>query len=263
MEINEKNEISLVDLLKIAVKWIYLIMAGVIIFGIGMYIYSENFVVPQYEASTKYCIQTRGQSIESDVLDSQRTVAYAQLVLGTYIDILNTRDFSEKIAERLNNGVSDGQSAQNDYVMYIPEGKTYSADGIKKMITYKSEEEKISFDVSVKSGSYEEAYAIARCIENTASDYIEEKYPGVGVVTVIDKAILSDKPVNNRTLLLTLAGALMGAIIAFLVAYIVESADTRIKDEITLGEKTGLAVIGIIPDMNIDNSGRKQTEERK
>lgn len=256
----EKNEISISDLLKIGLKWIHVLLAGMLIFGIALYVYASNFVVPQYRASTRYCIQTRGQSIESDVLDSQRTVAYAQLVLGTYIDILDTRDFSEEIAFYMNGNTKETDSEEKKAALAEileinkDSDKVYTADGIRKMIKYKSEEEKISFDVDVDSVSHTEAFAIARCIETAASEYIEEKYPGVGVVTVIDKAIHSDKPVNNRVLLMTVAGVLLGAILAFALVYILECTDTRIKDEQTLSEKTGLAVIGVIPDMSSEGS---------
>ena len=258
----ENKEITVIDLLRVAVKWIYLLVAGMLIFGLAFFIYSKNCVEPKYQASTKYCIQTRGQSIESDVLDSQRTVAYAQLVLGTYIDILNTRDFAQEVTFYMNGNVREGDSENKkqsirEILSYVPEGKEYTTQGIKNMITYKSQEEKVSFDVSVESDSYTEAYAIACCIETIASDYIEEKYPGVGIVTVIDKAILSDKVINNRVLVMTLAGVILGAVLMFLFAYLFECADTRIKDEKSLSEKTGVAVIGIIPDMNVESSAKK------
>lgn len=258
----ENKEITVIDLLRVAVKWIYLLVAGMLIFGVAFFIYSKNCVEPKYQASTKYCIQTRGQSIESDVLDSQRTVAYAQLVLGTYIDILNTRDFAQEVTFYMNGNVREGDSEnkkQNirEILFYVPEGKEYTTQGIKNMITYKSQEEKVSFDVSVESDSYTEAYAIACCIETIASDYIEEKYPGVGIVTVIDKAILSDRVVNDRVLVMTLVGIILGAFLMFLIAYLLECADTRIKDEKSLSEKTGVAVIGIIPDMNVESSAKK------
>ena len=251
----ERKEIALLDLIKIAYRWIFVLVAAMIIFAAAMFIYSENFVVPEYKADTKYCIQTRGQSVESNVLDSQRTVAYAQLVLGTYIDILDTRDFAEEVAFYMNGNVREEDSAQkqaalSDALSYVEgNGKTYTADGIESMLTFKSEEEKISFDISVNSKSYKEAFAVARCVETVASDYIEQKYPGVGLVTVIDKAIISDKPTNDRTLLLTLAGAVLGALLAFCVVYFVESTDKRIKDENAIQQKNGLAVIGVIPDM--------------
>ncbi len=264
----DKKEISLMDLLKLAVRWIYLLLAGMIICGVALFIYSKNFVVPKFEASTKYCIQTRGQSVEGDVLDGQRRVAYAQLVLGTYIDILDTRDFAEEIVFYLNGNVRTTDSEQkkneiNELLQYIPDGKTYKANAVKEMITYESEEEKISFDISVKSDSYNEAFAIACCIEVVASDYIEEKYPGLGVVTVIDKAVLSDKPINNRVLVMTVAGVLVGLILSMTLAYVIEITDTRIKDDKSLAEKTGLVVIGVIPDMNSDSVGKKQMEGKR
>ena len=56
---------------------------------------------------------------------------------------------------------------------------------------------------------------------------------------------------------MTLAGAILGALLMFLLAYVFESADTRIKDEKLLAEKVGVAVIGVIPDMNTEASSKK------
>ena len=73
-----------------------------------------------YAESSKFVIQTKDQGETGDILDDQRTVAYAQLVVGTYIDILNTRDFNNEVAAYLKNEK--------------PMERHYSAEGKKTII---------------------------------------------------------------------------------------------------------------------------------
>lgn len=253
----ENNEIDVMDLIRIAIKRFYLIIISMIVLGAVCFVYGKYFVVPRYEVNTKYCIQTKGQNVDSDVIESQRTVAYAQLVLDTYIDILDTWDFAEEIAFYMNGGIraSDTIEKKNEMIKIaksVDGNEKYTAKQIKDMVVFHSEEEKVSFDVRVKSVSATEAYAVARCIETAASDYIENKYPGVGLVTVIDKAIPAKAPVNDKTLVMTLVGMLIGAVLAMVISVLIEKLDLRVTDEKKVTEKTGLAVIGSIPDIYFD-----------
>lgn len=109
-----KKEITILDLAKIAWNWIWVLVIGAVICAGAAYFYSTQMVTPMYSASSKYVIQTKGQGETGDILDDQRTVAYAQLVVGTYIDILNTRDFAVVAANHLNGDYSERQ--------YSPEG---------------------------------------------------------------------------------------------------------------------------------------------
>ena len=89
------------------------------------------------------------------------------------------------------------------------------------------------------------------------ADYIEDLYPGTGVVTTIDSAVLNPSPINNNKVLLTLVGFVAGFVLAFVIVYIVELADNRIKNQEELAERTGLSIMGIIPDTQLEkkNSG--------
>lgn len=363
----DKKEITILDLVKIALNWIWVLLLGAVVCAAVAFFYSTKMVTPMYSASSKYVIQTKGQEATDDVLQSQRTVAYAQLVVGTYIDIVDTRNFASEVAEYMNGEVGtitytkdaidtlfkygilvdrgiveDGMlrnvinelaeagildaSAVNSSVADVAKerftrnretlsGKTteeleayfaqalnydnlfseimndkgllddvvysgmssekieelrkiglgntsysdkeYEANQIAGMISFSSAEESTTFTLRVTSPDAKEAYTIARLCEIIMADYIENIYPGTGIVSVIDSAQLNENPINNNTALLTLVGFVAGFILAFIVVYIIELADNRVKNQEELAEKTGLSVMGIIPDTQLEknNSG--------
>lgn len=268
----ETKEVTIVDLVKIAARWVWLLVACAVICAGIAFFYSENVVQPAYSAKTRFLIQTN-KGNENDLLDSQRKIAYAQLVVGTYIDILNTRNFAEEISFYMN-GYVHWDSDSDKKIVFLKElglaegtvygnrKKEYTPDEVKRKISYSTTEESTTFTVSVVSGDYKEAYAISRCIELVISDYINSKYPGVGEVVTIDKAVENPNPINNNTVLYTLIGFIAGFAVAFVCAYIIELADNRIKNEKELAEKTGLSIVGIIPDTQLEKGATTTTDKR-
>lgn len=368
----EKKEITILDLVKIAARWFWVLLLGAVLCAGIAYFYSEKMVTPVYSSRSKFVIQTKGQDASSDVLESQRTVAYAQLVVGTYIDIANTRNFAEELAFYMNGnhremtysdeglksvintyirhgliadgGMVDGGRLDRiideladsgfidasykdvpvadaveslimnenvtstltdeeigkkvqeylldekwipDYILdgkeifvgdtdekieklkalglgegipYGGEGREYRAGYIKSLISFSSAEESTTFTITVTSSDANEAYTIAKLCEIIMADYIEEIYPGTGFVTPIDSAVkpgTAPTPINKNTTLLTLVGFVAGLVLAFVIVYIIELADNRIKNQDELAEKTGLSIMGIIPDTQLEkkNSG--------
>ena len=368
----EKKEITILDLVKIAARWIWVLILGAVVLASVAYFYSTKMVTPMYSSSSKFVIQTKGQDAESDVLESQRTVAYAQLAVGTYIDIVNTRDFAKEVAFYMNGGINEKsystegiKTIVNTYIKHgmiadggmieggrldaiidkladtglidesykmapvadvveefimnkevaaklnneeigervaealkdekwIPDyilqnaaiyggdsedkvvklkeigvgegvgfdGKEYTAAKIKSMLSFGTAEESTTFSITTRSSDAKEAYAIARVCEVIVADYIESLYPGVGLVATIDSAVLNENPTNNNTFLLTLIGFVAGFVLAFVVVYIVELADNRVKNQEELAEKTGLSIVGIIPDVQIEKNSNYAYEKR-
>lgn len=353
----DKKEITILDLVQIALKWIWVLLLGGAICAAVAFFYSTKMVTPMYSSSSKYVIQTKGQGETGNILDDQRTIAYAQLVVGTYVDIVNTRDFAVEVANFMNGeyaertyspegvktivnvairqaifedggfveggkldevidtlvdsgfidesyrtmdvadvakalitgadsytnsqfktevvkGIEKGTivpdyvyldeelytGASNEEIEIIEEirselgGKVYNYGMIKGMLGFSSAEDSTTFTVTVRSADPNEAYAIARLCEVIVPDYIEARYPGSGLATTIDSAVYNPYPINNNTTLLTLAGFLAGFVLAFVVVYIIELADNRVKNQEELAEKTGLSVMGIIPDMQYEKN---------
>ena len=69
-------------------------------------------------------------------------------------------------------------------------------------------------------------------------------------------------PINNNTFLLTIIGFAAGLVLAFVIVYIIELADNRIKNEDELAEKTGLSVVGIIPDAQYEKGNTSAYDKR-
>ncbi len=358
----ESKEITIVDLVQIAMRWIWVLLLGAVVCSAIAFFYSTNVVTPIYSSSSKYVVQTKGQASESDILESQRTVAFGQLVVGTYIDILNTDNFAREVADHMNGKIAEkayssdavdmlvkygiladkgivengelrkvineladagilsqeykskpvkdvvkglfkgigaageGKTTEElealkekalEYNTLLPEiikdksiyqgysedkseqllelgiesgkgysEKEYTAKNIKSMISFNTAEESTTFNVTVKSSNSKEAYAVARVCEIVMADYIERIYPGTGIVTVIDSADENANPINNNTVLLMLLGFVAGFVIAYVVVYIIEMLDDRIKNQEELAAKTGLSVVGIIPDAQYEKSGK-------
>ena len=356
----EKREITIIDLVKIAVRWIWILVLGSILCGLVAFFYSTQMVTPMYSSSSKFVIQTKQEDVTSDILASQRSVAYAQLVVGTYTDIVNTRDFADEVAKYMNGeyderkftsegvkniinaairqamfedggiieggkldavidtladtgfinesykstpvfevakklmpgaealsdskfrdevatgllngklipeyvytenqmfaGVSEEQIKEIDKLRELLEYKEYNFKSIKSMISFGSAEDSTTFTVTVRSADPVEAYAIARVCEIIIPSYIEKRYPDSGLTTTIDSAVYNPNPTNNNTALLVLVGLVGGLVLAFVIVYIVELADNRVKNQEELAEKTGLSVMAIIPDTTTEknNSG--------
>ena len=355
----KKKEITILDLAKIALNWIWVLLLGAVLCGAIAFFYSTQMVTPMYASSSKYVVQTKGQGQTGDILDDQRTVAYGQLVVGTYVEILNTRDFAVEVADYLSGNYSEKKYSEEgvkniinasirqaifedkgmieggkfdavidnliasgfidesyrdmpvaeaakslitdadqltnsqfnqevvkglesgnlipNYVnleddMYVGVsdeekekldeiraalGDGYDYKRIKSMIGFSSAEESTTFTVSVRSADPKEAYYIARLCEIIIPDYIDELYPGSGLATTIDSAVYNPNPTNNNTFLLVLVGLVGGFVLAFVIVYIIELADNRVKNQEELAEKTGLSVMAIIPDTTTEknNSG--------
>ena len=352
----DKKEITILDLVKIAINWIWVLLLGAVLCAGVAYFYSTQMVTPMYSSSSKYVIQTKGQEANSDVLESQRTVAYAQLVVGTYVDIINTRDFAVEVANYLNGeyteqkysaegvkniinatlrqaifedggiieggkldeaidrladsgfiddryktlpvadvtkslingaaaytdaqfnqevvkglesgkiipdyvyleeemyiGISDSNAAEIERIREKLNGE-YNYKRVKSMLSFGSAEDSTTFTVNVRSTDPEEAYAVAQLCEIIIPGYIEERYPGSGLATIIDSAVLNEVPTNGNTTLLVLVGFIAGFVLAFVIVYIIELADNRVKNQEELAEKTGLSVMGIIPDTQPEKS---------
>lgn len=361
----EKKEITILDLVKIAARWMWVLILGAVACALIAYFYSTKMVTPMYSSSSKYVVQTKGQGETGDILDDQRTVAYAQLVVGTYIDILNTRDFAVDLVNYLNGdykektyspegikniinatirqaifedgGIIDGgkfdaaidalagsgfidatnkalpvadvaknlienadmytdSQFREQVVMALENGKLipeyvnledemylgisdedaekiellrkelgdkeFNYKAIKGALSFGTAEESTTFTITIKSPDANEAYAIARLCEIIVPGYIEERYPGSGIPTTIDSAVLNESPINNNTFLLTLIGFVAGFVLAFVICYIIELADNRVKNEDDLAAKTGLSVVGIIPDTQIEKNSSYAYEKR-
>ncbi len=79
-------------------------------------------------------------------------------------------------------------------------------------------------------------------------------------IEVIEAATIPENPVSPRVNLMTLISGVLAGMIGLFVIFMIEFFDTRIKSAEQLEKVSGLPVLGIIPDIDIDkqnNNGQK------
>lgn len=245
------RELTISDLISVALKRIWVIIAALVAGAIIALYYSCFMVTPMYRSVSKYLVDTTtlsGDTLEqssSSQIEYQRITALSRLVVSSYIEILDTRNFAEYIANAL---------VENN----VPLSKQYSGNNISGMIQFSFEEESESFNVTVTAVTAEDALAVAECIQKEAGEYLAQKRTGsAGTLKIIDDARLNPSPINVRTTLSILIGAFIGAVLAFAVCFLVEINDVRVKDEKEVSEILGLPVIGSIPEYVVSADNKK------
>ncbi len=267
MDKNVKKDFSFADVVSVGLKWFWVILIGTLIMGAAALYYAKFCVTPMYKSTSKCYVQANQEAVETSSSDAligeQRGIALSQMVVVNYIEIFDTNNFAAEIEYYLNGGVKETDSAEKIAALKDvgKVSKKYSAKALRGMISCEMIEETSVFTVDVKGDNYKDVGKIAKYIEIIMADYVESKAPGSGEINVIDDAYENSNPVNNYTILFTLAGLVAGAFITFAIVFIIDCNDTRIKDEETLTQLLSLPVIGTIPD--VSGNERTNTAMRK
>lgn len=252
----ENREVSIRDLLDMVLKHIKIIVVVMIIGAILGFCYSKYMVVPVYQSTSKYFIDTaviteNGGGSSNKITQTHNEVLVSRQIVSSYIGIINTMNFAELLSEEL----------AKDTEMTMQ----YSAQQLDRLINYTYEEDLEIFRVSVSAFSPGDARRIAAAVENNAEAYIATKMATAqGTLKIIDNARENPSPVNVRTPLTVIIGAIIGAIVVFVICYIVDVNDVRIKDEKSFAEELGIPVIGTIPEYStFTNKSKKQSKKRR
>ena len=237
-----KHEFTLAEFFGIAIKHIWIIFAAMIIGGLAALYYTSFLVTPKYESETKYLVDTTSLATDAGYygsttasVEEQRNTVLSRLIVSSYIEILQTHNFSEYLAIMLESNTNLS--------------RPYTGDELFGMIKYTFEEEKEFYLVTVTATDPADAFIIARCIEENSESYLATKKSSAqGTLKVIDNARTNENAVNVNFVLNVIIGALCGAILAFAIAFVIDINDVRIKSEKELIRAVDLPVIGSIPE---------------
>ncbi|WP_225352039.1 YveK family protein [Secundilactobacillus similis] len=111
-------------------------------------------------------------------------------------------------------------------------GKAYdiSVEDLQSSISVSNQQNSQVFALAVKSGSPEEAAAIANQVANVFKTKIKTMM-SVNNVTIVSKAVPVDQKTSPKTKLIALIGLVIGALIGMGYAFIKELTDTTVKDD--------------------------------
>ena len=235
------NNISLISLLKLALRHIYaLILAGVV-FAAVAFSYCKFVAVPKYSATGSILV-TNGSIINNNTQSSEassvtsstssRNVSYTDInaslqLADTINDILNTNDIYKELSNE--------------------DGNRYTYTNLKSRSSVRRRStDSLFIDITFTASTPEEALRLANKFLNLTPDYVKDYIPSANaaVATQPDKAAKT----YPRTSLYTLAAGLCGVILAYAVVYIVSLTNNSIKDEEDIVNNYDITVLGNVPD---------------
>lgn len=232
--LNASREISLHGIWMVIKRHLVVIiiisaLAGSIAMGI-----SRFYLKPQFVSTAKLYVDASQKDKESVDLNA---LNYAQRVIETYIQMLDTNSFYAKVGEKLD--------------------PTFSASQIASKVSFVRIQNTEIFQLNVKTTDPNSAKLIADTIVDLAPQQIRE-LKGDATLKVVDPPTLPSKPSSPNTTRNTCLGLFIGLCFGLLYAFLREGLDQRIKSETDVTDNFDVQILGRIPI--IVTNGRKKTK---
>lgn len=210
------------------------ILAAAITLGLTYYC-----ITPMYRTGISIYVNNTNVQDGKDHLTSADLSASIYLVKG-YMTVATSDAVLGKAAEKLDN--------------------KYTVEQLRNAITVERVEDTVIFNLYVTLSDPEEAARIANVLAEVAPVEIARVIEGSSA-RVVDTAKVPTgrySPSYSRNTLLGAAGGLLLAIVYVTIMYL---QDTRIKDENDLTDMFDLPILGRIPDLDKETSGRRYGSE--
>ncbi len=230
------NNFSLLYMLRLALKYIYFLIAAAVVFAGASLVYCKLLATPEYSATGSVLV-TNGAIISSGAASSDtasksvsNTDITASLQLSnTIIDILKTNGIYKQLAD----------SFEGEY--------TYS-ELISRAEVKRRSTDTLFIDITFTAQTADEAKELVNGFLELAPEYILEFIPNsnAAVTTTADTAAMT----YPRTALFTMTAAAAGALLSYIVIYIISYFNTTIKTEADIKENYDILLLGNIPDFS-------------
>lgn len=230
------KNITLLSLLNLALKHIGTLILAAVIFATAAFAYCELLATPRYSATGSIIVASG--AVINDNNDGKTSINNTDIsasinLSDTVADILTTSGIYKQLSERV----------ENKYTF----SKLMASASVAKRDGYS-----LFMDITFEASSKEEAVMLVNTYLELAPDYISSFVPGTASTAApCDVA----KKVYPSTLAYTVIAALLGAVLSFLVFFMIDMLDTIIRSEEDIKEIVDIPVIGAIPDFASAKSG--------
>jgi capsular polysaccharide biosynthesis protein len=224
----EETEFDLSSTFRALVKWIWVIVAVALIFGVASYIYSSLFVTPTYRTSFTAYVNSRvptdsNGNVSASDLNSSIGLAYA------YKEIITSRS------------VLVGAAEKSGYAM------SYGA--LSSMVKVTISDSTAVIDVFVEDTDPDRATALATAIAEVAPKHVERVVDG-GSLRILDEPVRPNSVYSPNKVQNAMVGALVGMVLSALVVVVLNQINDKVLDVQDLEKRYQIPVVGTIPDIN-------------
>lgn len=219
-----EEEISLVELFNILKKRVGLIINMVLAGLILAAVYTFFVATPSYSATTQLLVN---RTQETEVIQRSDIDTNVQLI-NTYSDVIRNPVILDPVIEELNLDTTSGD--------------------LKDQISVTTANDSQVFAVQVTN---ENPYDAAEIANKTAEVFQEnlDTIMNVDNITVISEALVDKDPVSPNNILNIAIGIILGGMIGFGVAFLLEFLDTSVKEEKFIADELGWINLGRISVM--------------
>lgn len=233
-------------LLRLAVKYIYVLIVSAAIFAGITFSYFTLAVSPVYSATGSVLV-TNGAIIDtsklnSDAIFDDSQISYTDITASlsmcdTIVDILNTNGIYKELSEKLDNKYSHQELST---ITSISRKNSYS------LFIY----------VTVTSSSSEESVKLVNEFLELVPNYINSYVPGSAATTTPSTSATAKTP---NKIIYSFFAAIVGAFLSYIIIILVYSTNTVIKSKSDFLERFDIPVIGTIPDFEKSKSDKAYT----
>lgn len=239
----EEKSINIMDLLWLAWRHIWVIVLAAVVFAAGAYSYCKVLITPTYSARASIIATNGAVTVYNDKSTVSASDLSASLYLAeTVIDILKTPDIYKDVADEL--------GAEYNFQNLM--GRTSVA---------RRGEDTLFIDVKFTSTDPKEAMRIANKFVEISCEYIPEYIPH-SRAKVASTAISATK-IHPRTFRTSVIAGVLGAMLAYVVLFVIDSANKSIKGEEDFINSFDVPLLGAVPDFeNIESGGYRKSKGR-
>ncbi len=218
--------IDLVPVFKALRKHFILILAVALLFGAATWIGTHVFITPTYRTSFRVYVNNSQDTSEKTTITSSDLSASRSLA-NTYAEIINGRTVLTKAAEMT--GIFSGYGS------------------VKSMVNVSTSSTTEIISVSVTTNSPDVSLRLAENIVTVAEEQVAGIVDGSSM-RVIDEPYLPTSIYSPHYKRDAAIGAMIGLLFTVLIIALVEILDTRVRNEDSLEERYGIAILGSIPN---------------
>jgi succinoglycan biosynthesis transport protein ExoP len=215
-------DLSIQDIISL-IKKRFLFITIVTLMGLIIaYAVTKLAVKPTYSASVQLYVNTKDTTSSLDLND----LYYAQKVVTTYINFLNTKVFYSQVIEE--------------------SGLSYTPGELRSLTEIHSVNNTEIFQISVTTNSADDSYKLVLAMQKLAPELIKG-IKTAAEISVVDPVTYPTSPSGPNLLLKTAIGGLFGLFFSVFIVFAWEILDVRLKNEEELKKKYHKPILGIIP----------------
>ncbi len=239
------KDLSLVYLLQLAWRRIYVLVAAFVFFAVAAFCFCEFVATPSYTATSSILLTNGGSLVNStdediDYIGNNDIIASINL-METYTDFLKEPKIYRQLAEVVNTQLNG----------------EYTVAQLRSMASIqKRTENSLFIDISFKANDPDVAILLTNTFANLAPQYFADTFEKstVEVTSEAERAVQT----YPNTLVTTAIMGLLGAVLGYVAVLIIDSFDQAISGEKDYANHFDIPLIGTVPyfeSASADNYG--------